>query len=166
MILKEEILFSSEECRSIIWNENNPTTDWNLSDRKYGSTLIDYNEDTKWIFNRLKYFFEKETGIKIIKNKNKIHFHRFSVGDWFGKHNDSREERMYAVGVLLNDNFGGGDFKFYNPEEYTISKKAGNTYMFDAKIDHEISQVLDGERYSLLWFLQKDHIKFDINKLL
>jgi hypothetical protein len=70
------------------------------------------------------------------------------------------------VGVLLSDDFEGGDFKFYNPGECTLLKKIGNTYVFDTRIEHEILPILSGERYSLLWFLQKEHIKFDINKLL
>ena len=166
MILKEEILFSKKECLSIIWDETENITDWNTENRRYRSSLIEYNEDTKWIFNKLKYFFETETGIKIINKKNKIHFHRFVEGDWFEKHNDTRENRLYAVGVLLNDNFEGGDFKFYNPNEQMILKKIGNTYIFDVRINHEISPILKEERYSLLWFLENDHIKIEANKLI
>lgn len=166
MILKEEILFSKEECQSIIWDKTRNITDWNMMDRKYRSSLIDYNEDTKWIFNKLRYFFEAETGIKIINIKNKIHFHRFVEGDWFGKHNDIREKRLYAVGVLLNDDFSGGDFKLYNPNGYTLNKESGNTYLFDVRIEHEITSILEGERYSLLWFLQNEHVKINTNKLL
>jgi hypothetical protein len=166
MILKEEILFSKEECQSIIWGETRNITDWNTGNRRYESSLIDYNEHTKWIFNKLKYFFETETEMKIINIKNKIHFHRFVKGNWFGKHNDIREERMYAVGVLLNDDFNGGDFKLYNPNEYTLNKESGNSYIFDVRIEHEIFPMLWGERYSLLWFLQKEHLKFKTNKLL
>ena len=65
---------------------------------------------------------------------------------------------MFAVGVLLNDDFEGGDFKLYNPNDYTLNKLIGNTYIFDTRIDHEITPILNGERYSLLWFLQKDHL--------
>lgn len=165
MILKEEILFSSQECLSIIWNGKDKT-EWEMPDRKYDSVLINYNDDTKWIFDKLKNFFEDETGIKIIDIKKKIHFHKFIKGDWFDRHNDAREGRLYAVGVLLNEDFIGGDFKLYGQEELVLSKKTGNTYVFDTRIDHEISPILSGERYSLLWFLQKEHIKFEINKLL
>ena len=166
MILKEGILFSKEECRSIIWDGTKIITEWNMHSRKYDSSLINYTEDTKWIFDKLKYFFEKETGIQIIDIKRKIHFHRFIKGGFFDRHNDARDERLYAIGVLLNEDFSGGDFKFYNPAEYILSKEIGNTYIFDARIDHEVLPILGGERYSLLWFLQKEHIKFDINKLL
>jgi predicted 2-oxoglutarate/Fe(II)-dependent dioxygenase YbiX len=109
---------------------------------------------------------EKETNIKIGTIKKTIHFHKFTNGDWFGKHNDIRNNRVYAVGVLLNDDFEGGDFKLYNPNEYMLNKEMGNTYLFDVRIEHEITPILSGERYSLLWFLQSEHVKFDINKLI
>ena len=68
--------------------------------------------------------------------------------------------------ILLNDNFSGGDFKLYNPNEIIVDKVVGNTYIFDVRIDHEITSILDGDRYSLLWFLQYEHIKIKTNKLI
>ena len=122
--------------------------------------------ETNWLFDKLKKFVETETNIQIQTIKKTIHFHKFTKDDWFGKHNDNRDNRVYAVGVLLNDNFDGGDFKLYNPIEQTLNKVVGNTYLFDVRIEHEITPILDGERFSLLWFLQKENIKFDINKLI
>ena len=166
MILKEKILFSKEECESIISYNETHITNWRMGDRKYNSQPIIYSLETKWLFDKLKTFVETETNIKIIKIKEKIHFHKFIKGDWFGKHNDIRDNRVYAVGVLLNDDFTEGDFKLYNPNEIILNKVIGNTYIFDVRIEHEITPILDGERYSLLWFLQTEHIKFDVNKLL
>jgi hypothetical protein len=166
MILKEKILFSKEECESIIWESNQRIANFDIKDRKYNSQSITYSLETKWLFDKLKQFGEEQANIQIKKNKEVIHFHKFVKGDWFGKHNDIRNNRLYAVGVLLNNDFEGGNFKFYNPGECTLLKKIGNTYVFDTRIEHEILPILSGERYSLLWFLQKEHIKFDINKLL
>ena len=166
MILKENILFSKKECESIIsYNETN-ITNWMMGDRKYNSQPINYSLETKWLFDKLKDFVETETEIEIRTIKKTIHFHKFTKGDWFGKHNDVKDNRLYAVGVLLNDEFEGGDFKLYNPNEYTLNKIIGNTYIFDVSIDHEITPILDGERYSLLWFLQKEHINFKTTKSL
>jgi hypothetical protein len=47
-----------------------------------------------------------------------------------------------------------------------LDKVIGNTYLFDVKIDHEITSILEGERYSLLWFLQNEHIKIETNSLI
>ncbi len=159
MILKEKNLFTKEECDSIIWEETKNITNHSyMVDRKYYSQQIGYNENTKWLFDKLTEFFQNETELEIFATKNKIHFHKFMKGDWFGKHNDNINNRVYAIGVLLNDDFAGGDFKFYNSDEYTLKKEIGNTYIFDTKIDHEITPILSGERYSLLWFLQKDNL--------
>jgi len=164
MLLKEKILFTREECESILSYSTNFSKNWEKNDRKYSSQLINYSLEVKWLFNRLIEFTEAVSDIKIKKIKEMIHFHKFVKGDWFDKHNDVLDNRMYAIGVLLNDNFEGGDFKLYNPIEQTLNKVVGNTYLFDVRIEHEITPILDGERFSLLWFLQKENIK--TNKLI
>ena len=166
MIINQNISFTKEECESIISHNETYITNWRMSDRKYNSQPINYSLETKWLFDKLRNFVERETNIRIRTIKKTIHFHKFTKGDWFGKHNDIRDDRMYAVGVILNDGFDGGDFKLYNPTEQTLNKVVGNTYLFDVRIEHEITPILDGERFSLLWFLQKENIKFNINKLL
>jgi len=160
MLIKEKLLFSKEECDKIISLSKTNLQKWSSNDRNYISNAIDYTLETNWLFDRLKTFFELETEIKILKLNSQIHFHKFIKGDWFEKHNDIRETRVYGIGVLLNNTFEGGDFKLYNPIEQTLNKVIGNTYIFDVRIEHEITPILNGERYSLLWFLKKNHIKF------
>lgn len=166
MIINQNISFTKEECESIISYNNTYITNWNMGDRKYNSQPINYSLETKWLFDKLKDFVEMETNIRIRTIKKTIHFHKFTKGDWFGKHNDIRDDRVFAVGVLLNDSFGGGDFKLYDINETIINKQTGNTYIFDVKIDHEITPILNGERYSLLWFLQNEHLEVKIDKLI
>lgn len=159
MILKEEVLFSIIECQSIISYSDAQIVNWNMKDRKYNSQSINYSSKTSWLFDKLKNFFEQETGLKIAKNKKEIHFHKFVKDDWFDRHNDIREGRLYAVGVLLNDAFEGGNFKVYNPNEQCLDKTVGNTYLFDVRIQHKITPILKGERFSLLWFLGRENVK-------
>ena len=166
MILKQKILFSKEECEFIISHNKTHITNWRMGDRKYNSQPINYSLETKWLFDKLEDFVERETNVKIRTIKKTISFHKFTKGDWFGKHNDVRDGRIYAVGVLLNDDFSGGNFNLSNPNEITLGKVIGNTYLFDVRIDHEITPILEGERYSLLWFLGNEHIKIEINKLI
>ena len=166
MLIKQKHLFSKEECEFVLNLVKSNLQNWNFKDRNFNSEAINYSLETKWLFDKLKDFVERETKIEIKKIKKQIHFHKFIKGDWFGKHNDVRDNRLYAVGVLLNDDFSGGDFKLYNPNEIILNKVIGNTYLFDVRIDHEITPILDGERYSLLWFLENEHIKIEINKLI
>ena len=166
MILKEKILFSKEECESIISYNETHITNWRMGDRKYNSQPIIYSLETKWLFDKLTHFVETEINIRIKTIKKTIHLHKFTKGDWFRKHNDNRDNRLYAIGVLLNDNFEGGDFKLYNPNEIILNKIVGNAYIFDVRIEHEITQILKNKRYSLLWFLENEHIKIETNKLI
>jgi hypothetical protein len=166
MLVNQKVLFSIEECNLIIDLSKSNLKEWVLKDRSYKSYAIDYSKSTEWIFNKLKLFFEFETNLKVQKLKNQIHFHRFNKEDWFDKHNDARDNRVYAIGVLLNNSFKGGDFKLYYPVEQTLNKVIGNTYVFNVEIEHEITPITEGERYSLLWFLQNEHIKFQTNKLI
>jgi hypothetical protein len=158
-LLNQRLLFNKEECESIIWKSNQDIANFDMENRKYHSQPINYSLQNKWLFDKLKNFFEQETGLEIIKNKEEIHFHKFVKGNWFDKHNDVKNGRMYAIGLLLNDNFEGGDFKLYNPNEIILNKIIGNTYIFDVRIEHEITPILDGERFSLLWFLQNTNVK-------
>ena len=166
MLIKQKVLFRKSEC-DLIRNlfKINPQN-WNSQDRKFNSEAINQSLETEWIFDKLTKFVDTETDIQIRKIKKQIHFHTFKEGDWFAKHNDIRDGRLYAIGVLLNDDFEGGDFKLYNPNEIILDKVIGNVYIFDVRIEHEITPILHGERYSLLWFLQNEHIKTPTNTLI
>jgi hypothetical protein len=166
MIFKEKILFSYEECKTILSYNTTHITNWEKKDRKYNSQPINYSLKTEWLFDKLKEFVETNSDIKIKKIREIIHFHRFVKGDWFDKHNDNKKNRLYAVGVLLNSDFEGGEFNLFNPTEQKLNKENGNTYLFDVRIEHEVTPIINGERYSLLWFLENEHIKLNVDKLL
>ena len=166
MILKQAILFSEIECNLIIELQKNNKQTWLYKDREYQSESITFNENNEWLFKKLKNFFEDETGHKINRLNNTIHFHKYKNGDFFEKHNDNRGDRLYGVGVLLNNNFDGGDFIFYNKEKILINKIAGNAYIFDVNIDHKVEAIKSDYRYSILWFLGKDNIKKPLTKIL
>jgi predicted 2-oxoglutarate/Fe(II)-dependent dioxygenase YbiX len=74
---------------------------------------------------------------------------------------------LFSLGVLLNDDFDGGEFNLYHQgKEIILEKKVGNTYIFDVAISHEVKPILKGIRYSLIWFIQNNHVKVKSNKFL
>lgn len=166
MLLKQKQIFSEIECGKIIDTIKSKQQKWESNDRKYDSTSIDYCEENKWIFNKLKDFFENEIGDKIVLIKEQIHFHSFTNGDYFGKHTDSRNKRIYGVGCLLNKDYDGGEFIFYNNPEIIIEKEIGNTYIFNVNIEHEVTKIESGVRYSMLWFLEDENIKLKNKNLI
>lgn len=165
-MIVEKVLFSKKECDKIIEIHKVNSQKWKNYDREYKSFSIILNEKTEWIFSRMKTFFEKESGIVMHTIKNEVHFHVFETNDWFGIHNDSRDNRLFSLGVLLNDDFEGGDFKLYNPNEIKLNKESGNSYLFDVSISHEVTPIKNGVRYSLIWFIQNTNIKTTPNNLI
>lgn len=165
-MITQKILFTKEECDKIINLKKLNPQKWSFSDRDYNSKLINFNEETEWIFDKLKDFFESAFDVKIVKLKEDIHFHHYGEGDYFNRHNDNINNRIYGVGVLLNDDFSGGDFKFYGNENIKINKEVGNTYIFHVSTDHEVEPIITGERFSLLWFLESKNIKQKLKYLI
>ena len=156
----QKILFSKEECDDIINIHKVNSQKWKNNDREYKSFSIILNGETEWIFSKMKNFFEEESGLLMETIKNEVHFHVFETKDWFGVHNDAKNNRLFSLGVLLNDDFDGGEFNLYRQgEEIVLEKKVGNTYIFDAAISHEVTPIQCGIRYSLIWFIQNDNVK-------
>ena len=68
--------------------------------------------------------------------------------------------RKLSMTVLLNDNYEGGEFQFanykggkYEPTSPKVSK-AGSVIVFPSFMEHRVSPVTKGIRYSLVvWFL-------------
>jgi hypothetical protein len=160
-MIHQKVLFTEDECKNIINLNKNKSQSWEDSDRLYESLLIQYNSETMWLFDRLKSFFEDITKIKMTNLKKDIHYHIFKTNSYFGLHSDDLGNRMYSVGVLLNNNFVGGDFVLYDKDGLILNKTAGNTYIFDVSIKHEITKIMDGERYSIIWFIKNDNIKIE-----
>lgn len=164
MIIQKQI-FSKDECEKIINNiKKVEYVEWEKKDRKYTSSQIYKSIDSQWIFDKLKNYFENETNIKLLDNIERIHFHKFDTNDFFDSHNDLRDERIFSMGTLLNMDYDGGEFILKTNTETIIDKIAGNSYIFDVGIEHQILKVINGTRYSIIVFIKKDNIILKKNK--
>ena len=130
---------TNEWLRSIIW-----------------PLMIAANKQSGW-----KYDIEKIEGMQIT---------RYRKGEFYNFHKDGRGDHLVANGgfvrklsmtVLLNDNYEGGDFQFAQINDGKIkihtpdfNGKQGSMVMFPSDMDHRITPVTKGTRYSLVvWFL-------------
>lgn len=166
-MIYQQSIFTIDECNTIINLIKSDNRYWNSNDRSYKSLLILNEPYTNWIFERLKNFFEVQTNISIIEVRPELHFHIYEPNDYFGIHDDNMDSRIFSVGVLLNDNFDGGDFTLYpNDKTIILDKSAGNSYIFPVNIKHEVTKIIKGERYSLIWFLKNTNIKSNLKSLI
>lgn len=167
MLIEKKHLFSKEECESIInlsqeLNQIKPYG-YNINNLKldvsYSVWAVDRNDKTQWIFDKIHSYFENETNLKIKKELDKIFIHKYIKGQKFAKHADTLyKTQIYNVGVCLNDNYEGGEFVLYNPE-FSIVKKQGTIYTFLSTRTHEVKEILNGERWSIIGFLHIDNLE-------
>jgi predicted 2-oxoglutarate/Fe(II)-dependent dioxygenase YbiX len=82
---------------------------------------------------------------------------RYFEGCFYTQHVDSFKERPRAVSCsfILNDDFNGGDFAFFD-REFVYKLQKGDAIMFPSNFmyPHEIMPVTKGTRYSIItWFI-------------
>ena len=60
--------------------------------------------------------------------------------------------RKLSMTIVLNDNYEGGEFEFFNNKSL-IKEKTGTIIVFPSYIVHKVKPVTKGTRYSLVvWF--------------
>ena len=169
MIIKEKILFNTEECETIISiaksiDVTSSKIYFEDNNIKYNTYNINRNDNTNWIFERMFEYFTKTTGIEIIKPIDILHVHNYKTGDVFKKHKDNLyPTQIHNIGVCLNDDYVGGEFVLYEPYEI-LPKKKGEIYTFPSLRMHEVKEILEGERWSIIAFLHIDNL--DLKKRL
>ena len=168
----EKVLFTKQECDLILKKySNNPVDESEHNDtRKYQSKNIDYIAD-KWILDRFVNWIEAELDVKIEWEASKIkelYLQSYKMGDMFKKHNDNEYHRVYGCGLLLNNDFKGGEFIVYSPKDEMnkFTNTVGNCYLFESNLFHEVTEIIDGNRNVVLIFFRNSQILFKRNKLI
>ena len=82
---------------------------------------------------------------------------RYQTGDYVKKHVDtsSEQHRTLSCSLILNDNYDGGDFTFFEGE-YKISKSACSAIVFPSNFcfPHAITPVTNGDRHVILTWIR------------
>ena len=97
-------------------------------------------------FNRTQ--IEQDSGYELL---------RYKEGQFYTQHTDSFKDRPRAVSCsfMLNDDYEGGEFAFFD-RELVYNLKKGSCIMFPSNFmyPHEIMPVTSGTRYSIItWFV-------------
>jgi len=91
---------------------------------------------------------DKDSGYELLK---------YDEGGFYKQHTDSYSvrPRSLACSFILNDDFEGGEFAFFN-RELIFKLKKGSCILFPSSFmyPHEIMPVTKGTRYSIItWFI-------------
>ena len=173
----QSVLFTESECSEILkYCTDLIQTNWSVRldgmyseigcSLKYQDLHDYYNEDTKWFFERV---MDWAANILDIKWKNPPHggFRKYDIGDYFIKHKDNvakvgAAERYFTMSIQLTDGklYDGCDI--IADDNFIFQKEIGNVILWGANIAHEITQLKSGERSSLVFFSDTNHV--DIKK--
>lgn len=100
------------------------------------------------------FFFTKVLKNKLVFSHN-YRIMKYETGANIHPHSDHSPGTMGSLSFNLNDNYEGGEFKFFNGN-YTIPLSKGDALIFPADYFwvHEVTKVTKGERYSINSFIQ------------
>lgn len=83
-------------------------------------------------------------------------FLKYAEGEFYTQHTDSfkDEQRTVSCSFLLNDDYKGGDFSFFD-RDLKLKPKKGSVIMFPSSFmyPHEILPVTENTRYSIITWL-------------
>ena len=104
--------------------------------------------------------------IKFLENIQGCQLYKYKPGDVFPKHIDLSADypnRRYNLGVNLNENYNGGEYQCWaeNIEDETmqiIPKNTGTICLYHSRQLHEIKEITEGERWSLVIKIDADII--------
>lgn len=154
--------------------ENRVEYNFNEWFKKYKCINLPRNEETNWLFIKLLDWFTSVSGIttkdytyspvEARERELLLTIQGYSEGDRFDKHVDIQpgaySNRLYNVGVQLNDNYEGGEFVIWNEkeEEILFPKVAGTAVAYDIRFWHQIKPITLGTRWSIVFPILKSYV--------
>ena len=99
-------------------------------------------------------------------NSRGYQFTSYKRGDYYNWHTDASDKRYCSVVIQLNEDYEGGDLELdLDGKKTSLNKGIGNSVIFLSSINHRVTEILSGTRYSLVnWLIlsQNDSFKKSI----
>lgn len=166
----EDIIFTPYECKEIIKLSEEIGEFYDSSQEKipgvlYYKKTVKNSENTDWISDRLANYFIKKTHLYLKRTPKEFFINKYEKNCSFALHNDGYGfERIWSLVVQLGEDYDGGDVYLYIDEKIKIRKDIGNCFMFRAEIFHEVTKIIEGTRWSLVFFINRDDIQENMFK--
>jgi|TARA_R110002073_G_scaffold259470_2_gene422557 predicted 2-oxoglutarate/Fe(II)-dependent dioxygenase YbiX len=125
------------------------TQNFNIVKDACQATINEWTEELE-----KKKYFDVHALKKSINFSHMYRLMRYEAGGWIHPHIDWTHGVVGSLSIALNDNFKGGEFKFFNGQ-HSITLEKGDAVIFPANpfFIHEVTEVTEGRRYSVNSFL-------------
>ena len=171
----QKVIFNELECKQIIsqfvgnrYVAHKIRYDGVVYEKGCSTTSdnVKFNLNNQWIFNKIKNWTdESNLGLTWKKPPPGATFRKYKKGDFFLKHTDlpftnyDRNKRgllILTITIQLSselDYIGGDLFVWNNDNKVYIDKSLGNCALYTSDVPHEVTEIAEGERNSLILFI-------------
>ena len=128
--------------------------------RKSKVEFYNYNEKFPFLMEKIEKVVNEYLHVKgcdFNYKNSEFQFTEYKVGDFFNWHVDVDtyqpiKKRYCSVVILLNEDYEGGDLeiKLHDGNTIKLDKKIGNMVIFLSTMEHRVTPILRGDRYSLV----------------
>jgi PKHD-type hydroxylase len=99
-------------------------------------------------------------GYEMTWNDKGYQFTLYDENDFYNWHTDNSHGRYCSVVIQLNEGYDGGNLELRLDEEtVTMEQGVGNAIIFLSSVNHRVTEILKGTRYSLVNWLTLSPIK-------
>jgi PKHD-type hydroxylase len=163
-----ENFLSSEECEFLLNKCNEELTlseakiygddSKNSRNSKIRKSSIGWVSDLGFLNDRLTTKLRETFNINgmEVTGLGDYQFTEYKEGEYFDWHTDSTDtiyrDRFTSIVIQLNDSYKGGvlEIKNLKGELVPIENKIGTLYIFNSRLYHRVTPIVDGIRYSLV----------------
>jgi prolyl 4-hydroxylase len=152
-------IYTEAECQNFIASieRSSPTLATNNPlYRNQDRVIMDDSEIAQDLFCRLRpHLAEQINGLKLVGLNERLRMYRYRSGQRFEPHMDHWYRpnetciSLHSVLVYFNDDFEGGETRFQEQIEQTITPKRGMVAIFQHKLRHEGCPVHRGTKYAM-----------------
>jgi len=152
-----------EELEKLHRHEAGMGIDGEVNNLTYRNTAVSFAPFDFWLSETFESFSKQANEVCAwgydVNEREAIQFAEYGVDQHYGWHCDTFVlsgkpiDRKITVVCLLNDDFEGGEFEMRLNTVYTAPLKKGTIIVFPSILDHRVTPVLSGTRYSATaWF--------------
>ena len=171
MFLGQNLILTADQCNDLIEYAKPKMIPSTLGEGFRGKNVLVPNKRVSYstfcniksdnfphLYDIIRESVEAYTDFKLLtEDKITTSIIKYPVGGFLYKHNDTYHEGLRLVGIgNLNEGYKGGEFQTDNG---SLNYGRGNFGWFWPNVDHQVSKVEEGERWSMVIWLFNNNLE-------